>query len=101
MRRALLACTLFLAASASGASFRVGTFTKSTAGAPVSQVITHNLGVTPKALILWTVGATNQSFRSSYYFSWGATDGSASYSMSSAAADGANPSNSTRRFEAE
>lgn len=36
--------------------FKVGTFLRTTAAAPAQQVVTHNLGATPRALILWTEG---------------------------------------------
>ena len=37
-------------------SFNVGSFPKSTSGAPVTQIVAHGLGGGPKALILWTDG---------------------------------------------
>ncbi len=67
----------FLGASrpAQAAIFKKGSFTKSTGGAPVSQTIAHGLGETPKAIILWTNGQTNETFSAGYRFAWGVTDG--------------------------
>lgn len=50
---------------------KVGSFTKSTGGAPASQAIT-GLGFQPEALILWTVGGlTSGTFETRYLQSFG------------------------------
>src|SRR5690242_1211976 len=53
---------LILSGAAEASTFKVGSFTKSTAGAPASQTVTHGLGTTPKVIIFWTNGKTNESF---------------------------------------
>ena len=58
-----------------GSSFKVGSFTKTTAGAPASQVVAHGLGETPKALILWTDGQQDELFDTEFRFAFGMTDG--------------------------
>src|ERR1700682_1876724 len=60
--------------------YKGGSFTKSTGGAPATQVIAHGLGQTPKALILWTDGKTNQSFSGNYLLGFGFSDGTTSAS---------------------
>lgn len=56
-----------------GSSFKVGNFTKITSTG--NQVVSHNLGVTPKALILWTVRKSNDAFGESYHSALGFSDG--------------------------
>src|SRR5438132_8140601 len=73
MRR-VLPC-LLLAAAAQASSMRVGTFTKTTAAAPVVQSVAHGLGEPPKLVILWTAGKTDELVSTSYAFSIGASDG--------------------------
>ncbi len=84
-----------------GPGFKVGSFTKSTttSGLPVSQVITHSLGTTPKAIILWTDGQTNQTFTNAgYVFGFGMTDGTSSRSVSTSSQTGVGTSNTSTRM---
>jgi hypothetical protein len=80
---------------------KVGTFTKSTTttGCPASctNTVAHGLGVTPKALILWTTGATVEPGGTST-FSWGfgATDGTTSRSVSAGDQNGNKSSTGTK-----
>ncbi|MGH9372055.1 MAG: hypothetical protein ACRD15_11045, partial [Vicinamibacterales bacterium] len=53
----------FVVQFAGGSGFKVGSFTKSMFG-PGSQVVPHGLGETPRALILWTQGRTDETFSS-------------------------------------
>ena len=64
-------------------SFKVGNFTKTQAAAPATQVVTHNLGETPKALIIWTGGGWTVD----YNFSMGFSDGVTSKSAAAASRD--------------
>jgi hypothetical protein len=97
----ILVGLLGAAVPAQGQTFKVGSFTKSTGGAPVTQAVTHSLGVTPKALILWTNGKTNESFVVSFNYGFGMTDGTTSYSASAASLDNANNSNASRKIAAK
>ncbi len=76
----LIGATLLVAAGLvqAASSFSVGSFVKTSAAAPTSQVVAHGLGETPKALIFWTAGSTFTSFNASHRFSFGMTDGSTS-----------------------
>ena len=76
----------------------VGSFTKATGVAPTSQTITHGLGETPKALILWTDGKTSETFTPSFLFAIGASDGSTSRSVALASENGVNQTNASRRM---
>ena len=92
------AIALFLtAAPADAASFKVGSFTKATGAAPAVQAVPHGLGEVPKALILWTVGRTNQSFgpglRAGFGFTDNQTGASDSHSQGWSINDGVTPSN--------
>ena len=80
------------------AAYTVGSFTKTSGAAPASQTITHNLGVTPKALILWTDGKTNESFSSHYLFGYGFSDGVTSKSAAASSEDNVSPDNAARRI---
>ena len=62
-----------------GAVFDVGSFAKSTATG--SQVVPHALGQVPKALILWTVGKTNETLSSGFYYGIGMSDASMSVAL--------------------
>jgi hypothetical protein len=82
-----------------GPGFKVGSFTKSTGAAPASQVIAHGLGSTPKAIIFWTDGQTNETFNAaSYLYGFGMTDGATSKSVAAASLTGANTSNASTRM---
>src|SRR6266567_797949 len=73
---------LAVPAVASAASYEVGTFFKTMAASPTSQVVAQGLGQTPKALILWTEGSTvNGGWVSDMSYASGFTDGTASYSV--------------------
>jgi hypothetical protein len=80
------------------AVFKVGTFTKSTAGAPASQAVPHGLGQTPKAVILWTAAVTNSSFTGSFIYAYGMSDGTTSKSISAASQDVHSKSNTSARM---
>ncbi len=82
-------------ASADGI-IRKGSFAKSTATG--NQVIAHGLGVTPKAIIFWTTGRNNESFGTSFHYSFGATDGTNSRCSSAASLDNAGTTNGSRRI---
>ena len=80
-----------------GSVFKVGSSTQSTnTTTPVSQEVPHGLGLTPKALILWTNGNTGGTFATDYLFGIGFTDGTTTKSASLSNEDGVSPSNSTR-----
>ncbi len=84
-----------------GFGIRVGTFTKATATG--NQIVTHSLGASPVALLLWTAGstATNPtSTADNQAFSYGMSDGTAlrSRSASIASQDGVGTSNTSRRY---
>jgi hypothetical protein len=81
-----------------GPGFKVGSFTKSTGGAPAAQVIPHSLGSVPKAIILWTDGKTNQTFSGDYLFGYGMTDGTTSKSVATASQTGVGTSNASTRM---
>ncbi|NIN69482.1 MAG: hypothetical protein GTO63_33320, partial [Anaerolineae bacterium] len=66
-----------------------------------TQTVAHGLGTTPKALILWTNGKTNESFSASYLFGLGFTDGTTSYSVANASADASAKTNTSRRMAAK
>jgi len=87
--------------------FKVGNFSKSTtvvsgcaSGCP-TDVITHNLGVTPTAMILWSVGKTNSSFSGSFLWAFGMTDGTAAGTrVGSAGSVNASPNSKASRNSA-
>ena len=82
-----------------GSSFKVGSFTKTIAVAPVSQVVAHGLGETPKALILWTNGKTDELIDSGFFFAFGVTDSPTAHRSAAAGSrDGADPSEASRRI---
>ena len=60
-------------------------------------MVPHGLGQTPKALILWTDGKTNENFSASFLFGLGMTDGTNSRSVATASLNGASPSNASQR----
>jgi len=79
--------------------FRVGTFTKTSATAPVTQTIAHGLGRTPKALILYAGYTLNPgTFDDDYGFGIGFTDGTTSKSVSTSSDNGAGVSEAYRRM---
>jgi hypothetical protein len=95
-----LAVVVLSPRSASAQSFTVGTFTKPAATG--AQTIAHNLGVTPSALILWTVGrVTENSGTGSYWWSFGISDGTTSRSTSASSEMPVNSENSDRRAAAK
>jgi hypothetical protein len=79
-----------------GAVFAVGSFVKSTATG--TQTVTHTLGQTPKALILWTVGKTNESLSAGFLYGFGASDGTEGYSVGVSTRGNVNPTASSRRM---
>ena len=85
---------------AQGQTYRVGSFTKiSTTG---TQNIAHGLGETPKAIILWTNGKTDENFSTGFLFSFGITDQSrTSYAVASASQHGVTTPNASRRLAAK
>src|SRR5437867_11638818 len=61
--------------------FKVGSFIKP--GATGAQIVPHNLGVAPKAIIFWTTaGITGNNSFGGLLFSFGITDGTTSRSTS-------------------
>lgn len=78
------------------AVFRVGSFTKSTATG--AQTIAHELGTTPKAIILWTNGKTNESLSANFIYAFGVSDGTTSESISAASQDALNTSKASTRI---
>jgi hypothetical protein len=91
--------TLISGSGGTSSAYKVGNFTKSTSTG--NQVIAHNLGTTPKAIILWTAGNSTGSPTSHYHFAQGFSDGTTSYSISTAAQDGVGTSNTSRRIAAK
>ncbi len=81
-----------------GPGFKVGSFTKSTAGAPTTQTIAHGLGSVPKAIILWTDGRTNESMGTSFLYGFGMTDGTTSRSVAAASQGAVGTSNASTRM---
>jgi hypothetical protein len=83
--------------SARGAAFKVGSFVKTTSTAvPVSQVVEHGLGETPKAVILWTgLKSADGPPTAEGNVGLGIFDGTTHRSVGFAAAN--NTPNSTRR----
>jgi hypothetical protein len=79
-----------------GAVFDVGSFAKS--GSTGTQSVTHSLGQTPKALILWTVGKTNESLSAGFYYGIGISDISNSASVAMGARDALSTSSTSRRM---
>lgn len=68
-------------------AIKVGSFAKSTGGAPASQAVT-GVGFTPKALIMWTSGATSaDATHDGYTFGIGVAIASVYGSVSGAAQD--------------
>jgi hypothetical protein len=87
-----------MAIPAQGQTYKVGSFTKSTGSAPVNQAVPHGLGKTPKGIILWTLGKTDETMSASYLYGIGFTDGSTSYSSAIASQDNSGTSNASRRM---
>jgi hypothetical protein len=79
-----------------GAVFAVGSFAKSTGTG--SQVVPHALGQAPKALILWTIGKTNESLSGGFYYGVGISDVSLSASLAMGSRDGLSTSSTSRRM---
>jgi hypothetical protein len=77
-------------------SFKVGSFTKPTVTG--NQTVAHGLGITPKALILWTDGSTTGTGgATSFWWAFGVTDGTTSASTGASSQNGAKPSKAARR----
>src|SRR5437773_2904117 len=82
------------------AQFKVGSFAKPAATG--AQTVAHNLGVTPTALILWTVGrVTENSGTGNYWWAFGITDGTTSRSTSASSQGAVSSENSDRRAAAK
>jgi hypothetical protein len=79
-----------------GAVFAVGSFTKLTAAG--AQTVTHTLGQTPKALILWTAGKTNETLGAGFLYGFGASDGTETYSVGISTRDSVGTSVTSRRM---
>lgn len=93
----LLAPSPTIAVGDPGFGARVGTFTKNTATG--TQTITHNLGATPKAIILITSYATAANTKvANVQHAYGFTDKSASRSIAIFAQNGLGTSNTSRRY---
>ena len=76
-----------LAPAWASGTFTVGSFTKSTSAAPVTQAVAHGVGSTPKALILWTNGKTGTTLGAGFLYAFGMTDGTTSASTATASDD--------------
>jgi hypothetical protein len=85
---ALLACLL------TAADGDTGTFVK----APGANVVAHQLGSVPRALVIWTVYAPLGAPRAGYQAAVGLSDGAQSYSIAASSAGGVAPSIATRRI---
>jgi subtilisin family serine protease len=85
----------FRVGEAAAEAVKTGSFNKATSTG--TQTITHGLGVTPKAILLWAVGESNESFRSSFHLAYGMSDGVTSRSMAAASFNGLSTSNTSRR----
>jgi hypothetical protein len=82
------------------AQFKVGSFTKP--GVTGAQIVPHNLGVTPKAIIFWTNASINSNnFFGGLMFSFGVTDGTTSRSTSVASQGVVTKTNASRRAAAK
>jgi len=84
-------------ARASG-TFTVGSFTKSTSAAPVTQAVAHGVGSAPKAIIFWTNGKTSTSLGSGFLYGFGMTDGTTSKSIATSSDDNQSTSRASRRI---
>lgn len=80
------------------AGFVVGSFTKSTTGAPVTQTVAHGLGQTPKAMLFWTDGRTGTTLGANFFFGFGMTDGTNSGAIATSSTDAADPTACRRRL---
>jgi hypothetical protein len=81
---------------APGAVFAVGSFVKlTTTGA---QTVAHTLGDVPKALILWTTGKTNETESAGFLYGFGASDGTATYSVGISSQDNVATTATSRRM---
>jgi len=79
-----------------GAVFAVGSFTKATATG--TQTVTHTLGQAPKALILWTVGKTNETLSAGFLHGMGVSDSAESYAVGISTQDNVASSVTSRRM---
>ncbi|WP_294383702.1 GEVED domain-containing protein, partial [Prosthecobacter sp.] len=91
--------TTLISGGSTTSAYKMGNFTKSTSTG--NQVITHNLGTTPKAIILWTSGNSTGSPTAHYHYAQGFFDGTTSYSFSTAGQDNVDTSNTARRVAAK
>lgn len=83
--------------STTGKAIVVGSFTRNTATG--SQTVSHDLGVTPKAIILITSGSlAEDSVVASFRWGYGFTDGTDSRSVSMASRASVTPSQTSRRY---
>ena len=77
--------------------YATGSFIKFSA--VTTQTIPHGLGQTPKAIILWTDGATNENFfAGGTRFGYGMSDGTTSRSVATASQDAVTTPNASRRI---
>ncbi|MFN0059433.1 MAG: C25 family cysteine peptidase [Planctomycetota bacterium] len=94
-----LAVLLFtLPSLATAATCEVGSFTKTTSGAPASQIVSHGLGETPKLVFLWTGHATGSSWATNFRLGFGASDGTVERSIASGSQDNVGTTNTSRRI---
>lgn len=77
---------------------KVGSFTKTTSAAPVTQNVAHGLGQPPAAVILWTVGRTGSTFGNSFLWGIGVSDLTTERSFAAASENGAGTSSAARRL---
>jgi hypothetical protein len=76
----------------------VGSFTKTTSAAPVTQAVAHGLGETPKALIIWGARKTNTTLGANAAVAFGVSDTSTERSVSFESNDAAAVSQAQRRI---
>lgn len=96
--QALLVLVTILPRVARAGDFLVGSFTKTTSAATVSQVVSHSLGQTPRAILLWTNGKTNESIGTGFLFGLGMSDGTTSKALAASSTDGVGTSLANRRM---
>jgi hypothetical protein len=89
-----LACVLCVSITAHAQTFKAGNFAKATATG--DQVVPHNLGITPSALILWTVGKAAGVESGEYLLAFGITDGTTLLSVATVSQTGNTKSNNQR-----
>lgn len=89
---------LFLFPITRADSVDFGTFAKTNnTSVPVTQIVNHSLGETPKLVILWT-GNASDGFQDDLHFGFGASDGTNEYSVSAYSQNNVTTLNGSRRI---